>query len=463
MRRLAALSLLVLGACAAREAPERRRPLFASSEPTIAVVASAPPAPVISGAVSIDLPSVLALAGEKPNTIRLARERLALADALEDTSLAGLLPSLVVGGRFQRHNGTIQDVGGSFIETTKQDTFLGGAGEVVLDASGVFAYLRERQRREAASADLEAATNEGAGRAAAGYFELQGAEAEVEIARDALVHARAFEEIAASRERNKVGIALDTLRAQAEVARARQGVILSEERARVASIRLATLLRLDATVTLHAADDRVRPVTFVAPETPVAKLVETALAGHPDIHAAERRVYAADLEDDAARLGPFVPLVRAGVGGLGGGLGYDGTNFGALRDREDYYMAVELHLDGLGLGEVARARAAGARLRAERVRADDVKDEVIRLVLEAREAVRARSAAIQVARDELDAASEARTIAEKRLEQGTGIALDVIAAEDERTRAASRLVQAIVGYDAAQYALLVRLGEPPPR
>jgi outer membrane protein TolC len=204
-------------------------------------------------------------------------------------------------------------------------------------------------------------------------------------------------------------------------------------------------------------------VTFVAADTPPEELIEKALANHPDVRAAARRVKAADIDDDASHLGPFVPLVRAGLGGppYGGGLGYDGPRFTSLHDREDYYLGVELHLDGLGFGEIARARAAGARLRGEKVREDDVRDQVARLVLESSAVVRSRRAAIDAALEELEAATAARAIAEKRLEQGVGLALDVIAADDERTRAATHVVDAITGYNAAQYELVVRLGEAP--
>ncbi len=56
-----------------------------------------------------------------------------------------------------------------------------------------------------------------------------------------------------------------------------------------------------------------------------------------------------------------------------------------------------------------------------------------------------------------------RKISRKRLENGTGLAIEVLAAEETRTRAATSLVAAIAGYNKAQYRLLVRLGERPVR
>jgi outer membrane protein TolC len=451
--------------CAGTRAPVRSHPAVEGFErsPGAPATISAPTVSAVgTAAVPIDLPTILRLAGEKPNAIRIAEERFLEADAQADAAIAGLLPSLQAGARFQRHTGVLQDVQGAFLDTTKQRTFLGMTGELTLDVGGsVFAFLSQRQRREAASEDLESVTQERILAAAEGYFALVGAQAGVAIAQDALAHARAFEEVAAARERNKIGLRVDTLRAQAEVADARRQVIVAEERARVASIRLATILRLDATVALRTAETEVRPITFIAPDTPADRLVSTALASHPDIRLADRRVRAADLEDDASHYGPFIPKLHAGVGGYDGGLGYEGPNLGGLKDREDYYAGLELRFTGLGFGEYAHAKATGARLRAEKIRAEDVRERVVADVLEAREVMRARNAAIEVALDELRAADEARKIAQVRLEQGTGLGIDVLAAEEARTRAATHVVEAIVGYNTAQYQLLARTGERP--
>ncbi len=426
-----------------------------------AAVSSASIASVSTEGVPIDLPMVLSLAGEKPNAVRLARERLAAAEAQTTGSFAGLLPSLVLGGTYARHEGTIQDVHGVFSDSVWAHEFVGATSELVVDTNGILAYLRDRQQRDAALEDVESVTQERIATASAIYFDLVAAEANVLIARDALGSARGFLTIAASRERNMTGLAVDRLRAESEVASAKHGLILAEERAHVVSIRLAQILRLDPKITLHTGEREVRPLTLVSPEAAVDTLVTTALANHPDVRAAKRRVSAADLEDDAAHYGPFLPRFRAGVGGYNGGVGFDGPNLGNLRDREDYYVAVEFRLTGFGVGDYARAQQTGARLRAQKIVEEDTRERVEADVLAALQVVKSRSAAIEVAADELRAAEEARKIAQKRLEQGTGLAIDVVLADEARTRAASHLVAAITSYNAAQYQLLARLGERP--
>lgn len=128
--------LLAVGCATAGERPRARAPLpieERSPADAAAFAGSGSTAALGTATVSIGLATVLELAGAQPNAIRLAREKLAEADARVDASAASLLPTVVLGGSFQRHNGTIQDVGGAFEQTTRQAIFLGGTGEVVLD------------------------------------------------------------------------------------------------------------------------------------------------------------------------------------------------------------------------------------------------------------------------------------------------------------------------------------------
>jgi outer membrane protein TolC len=486
---LAAAGLLA-GGCAGADEPRARVrvPVRAAPEPATrtadaagyvrsvpsgaaAVPPSATAAPILLEQAPIDLATVLALAGEQPNAVRLARKEYLAAQAQEESAEARLFPNMSLGGNFGHHTGIQQDTAGAFFETTFQHLFLGVVGDASLDLyGGVYQFLEARQRRSASREETEAVAQATIARGAAMFFDLEREQAEIAIARDALEHAAEFRRVASARERRQVGLPVDTAQAAALVAAARQGLIAAEERFRVASAGLATLLRLDPTIMLVSAAREVRPITFVPPDARVDELIQLALRQRPDVHAAEFRVAAAQAEDEAARIGPFVPVLHAGLGTLRtlsglsgnlGGVGVDGPNFGDLRYRADYYVALQWDLTGLGFGEVARARRAAADLDAERVRADDVRERVAREVIEAQQAVRARAAAIEAAREELEAAEEARALAEQRLGQGVGLAVDLLAADAARTNAASHVVDAIVSYNKAQYLLLARIGERP--
>lgn len=120
-------------------------------------------------------------------------------------------------------------------------------------------------------------------------------------------------------------------------------------------------------------------------------------------------------------------------------------------------------LTGFGMGEYANARAAAARHRAELINQDALTEQADLEVIEAHEAVRSWTAAITAAEEGLAAADETRAITKSRFEKGTGLSIEVSAAQEARTRAATNLVDAIVNYNKAQYRLLVSIGERPAR
>ncbi len=469
----ASLLALSLVGCAGGSFRDRfttvRTPLPGSPlKVTAAPIASMTTAPIESAAVPIDLPAVLELAGENPNAIHLARARLEEAEARTESGIASALPTLALGSVFFRHTGIIQDVPGQFIDTAKQTLFVGVVGLLAVDPGRwAFEYLAARRQEDAAFADVDEARQTKAGEAAEAYFELVGAQASIAIARDALEHSRAFRGVASARERAKLGVRVDTLQAEADVGNSRRALIDAEKRFYVASARLATVLRLDPTIVLYTADREARPITLISPDRPLTELVSRALEGRPDLRAQKLRRDAADEESTAAHVSPFIPTIPGGLGsgtnGGFGGVGFEGANFGSLRDRQDFFVGGGWVLHGLGLGDYAQARAASARLRAARVEEDDLRDRIRRDVVETYADIRAQSAAVEAAEDELKAGDEARATARYRLEQGTGIAVEVLAAEEARTRAATRVVEAIVAYNKAQYRLVVQLGDLPGR
>ena len=73
----------------------------------------------------IDLPTALKLAGAQNLDVQLARERLREAQANHDAALYNFFPWLSPGVAFKRHEGRLQDVGGTVLDTTKQNYTLG--------------------------------------------------------------------------------------------------------------------------------------------------------------------------------------------------------------------------------------------------------------------------------------------------------------------------------------------------
>jgi outer membrane protein TolC len=433
--------------------------------PAVGILAGADVTPILRERAPINLVRVLELAGETPNLVRFAKEKVAEADAdLRRREAEVVLPTLRLLNEFEVHDGPIQfQQSPSFASTGRRD-FLGLRVLKDWNVFGDYEELRSRALdRDAEHEQLGGVELTSLEDGAEGYFGLQQAQAGVAIAREALARAKEFLGVTAAVERERLGLTVDRLRAESEVAKREEAELAAEEQFRVASATLATFLRLDPTVLFFSDEASVHPVTFIPPDSNVDRLIESAYETRPDIRAERARVESREHQLLGSQIAPFVPHVVLGLSGNDGGLGFElaGADPNDARFRGDYYVGVQWELVGAGVADYYRARAEEARLGTAVVHEQDKREHVARQIIEAHQAVRSRFLAIEAARHELAATEEAWTIAMKRLEQGVGIAVEVLAANEARTLAATRLVDAISLYNKNQFRLLARMGERP--
>jgi outer membrane protein TolC len=437
----------------------------AGPTPAVGILAGAEVTPILRDRAPINLPKVLELAGETPNLVRFARQKLAEADAdLHRRQAEVALPTVRLLNEFQIHQGEGQVVLSSSFANTGRRDFLGLRVFKDWNLYGNYQELtaraldRDAQREELGSVKLTSFQD-----GAEGYFDLQQAQAGVAIAREALARAKEFFGVASALERERLGLTVDRLQAESEVAKREEMELAAEEHFRVASATLATFLRLDPTVLFFSDEAAVRPVTFIPPDTNVDVLIKSAYQTRPDLRADRDRVEARKHQLKGSEIAPFVPHLVVGLVGNEGGLGveFPGADPSNPRPRADYYVGVQWELVGAGVADYFQAEADKSRLGTDIVHEQDKREHVARQIIEAHQAVRSRYLAIEAARREVAATEEAWTIALKRLEQGVGLSVDVLAANEARTIAATRLVDAISLYNKNQFRLLARMGERP--
>jgi outer membrane protein TolC len=471
MRRGASLSIALAVAGCAEGASQTtlvvRAPIPVSGpSPAVGILAGADVAPILTERTPINLVRVLEMAGETPNIVRFAKQKVAEADAeLHRRQADVILPTVRLVNELEVHEGAIQfQQTASFASTGRRD-FLGirvlKDWNIYADYQELTARARDRDadREQLGSVELTSVQD-----GAEAYFSLQESQAAVSIAREALARAKEFLGVAAAQERERLGLAVDRLKAESEVAKREEIELAAEETFRVASATLATFLRLDPTVLFFSDESAVRPVTFIPPNTNVDALIQSAYATRPDIREERDRVDARRHMLKGSQIGPFIPHIVAGLFGYGGGgLGFElqGPDTTDPRPRADYYVGVQWELVGAGLADYFHAQSDGAQLGTAVVQEQDKREHVARQIIEAHQAVRSRYLAIEAARRELAATEEAWTIALKRLEEGVGLAVDVLAANEARTTAATHLVNAISLYNKNQFRLLARMGERP--
>src|SRR5439155_4545759 len=181
--------------CAQELAPS---PTSVPSSPSAPAMPFTAPAPTDSEKpLPISLLTALQLADVQAVDIAAAAERIRVAAAVLEQAHALWLPTITVGGDYNRHDGKIQDVGGNIIDSSRSSLMFGlgtgiGAAAVFSPNDAIFASLVARRQLQARQADLQTASNDSLVAVTDAYFTVQQARGELAGAVEA---ARRTEEI----------------------------------------------------------------------------------------------------------------------------------------------------------------------------------------------------------------------------------------------------------------------------
>ncbi len=409
----------------------------------------------------IDLPTTLALAGAESREVELARARIAESRAAHERTRARFFPWIEPSVAYRRHEGRLQDVVGTIIDTDRQAYDVGAALVAEVDLGrALYENLAARRRFRAAEASGEAVRRTTVARAGASYLELARAEAHLEVTREAV---RIAVDYADQLDRAvAIGIAFrgDAQRAQVRVERNRRLDSNARLARRIAAARLAEQLGLDPTVDLRVAAPELDVWTLVDPRMPPAEAVRLALAQRPELRSASSALAAANADHAAARIGPWLPTLagRASVFGLGGGQGDARGRFG---DGYDYGLGLRWRIGPGGLFDASLADQSAAREQQVSIEGRRLRESITREVVEADARARALAEQREMAERMLDAAESALQLSRDRRAFGVGAVLETLAAEEELTRTRIEFVDLVADANAAQLELQRAIGAFP--
>jgi outer membrane protein TolC len=439
-------------------------------------VADAPGSPG-ERALPITLATALQLAGARALDVQLAAARVQAAAAGVDRANVLWLPTINLGADYTRHDGQIQDVGGT-VFTTSRSSLLLGAGPTVNFAvsDALLAPLAARQVVAARRAELQATTNDTTLAVAEAYIAVQQARGELVWAE---ANVRYADDLVRRASQLAPGLAppVEANRARAELARRRQAVVTARERWQVSGAELARIVRLDPAARVEPLEPPYLKVTLINPDTPLDELVALGLTNRPELAARQALVQATLALLRQERLRPLVPsvILRAATtspsnllaaGYFGGGINSDLRNFGA---RSDWDVQLVWELQNLGLGNRARQRERQAEHQAALVDAFRVQD---RVAAEVAQAYAQADSARQRLGDADAGLREAADTLQKSLEglsqtRRSGELLILVVRPSEAVQALQALAQANVDYYAAlgdynraQFRLYRAMGQP---
>lgn len=407
--------------------------------------------------------------------------RVAFAQAQIDQSYAQYaaarvlwLPSIRTGMNYNKHEGRIQDVVGTNIETSRGAAF-GGLGAAAVGAGspaipGLYAAFHTTDaiyQRQIVGSALDAREFQGTAvmndqllETALAYVALLDAHERQAIAAETLRNGEELVKLTGEFARTGAGNLADADRSTAAVALVRNEVVRAEEAIYVASARVAQQLSADPEIVIVPQEPNVVPIDLVPLEhLGMADLVASGLSNRPELSASRSLVGEAVNRLRREEHAPWLPSVLLGVsyGAFAAGTGGDITNG---NDRFDFDAVAWWEVRNLGFGERAARDDARAQIQQAKMREVETMDLVAREVVEAHVQVQARRRQIEVARQGIAAAEQSYTRNLERIRSVQGLPIETLQSIQALDASRREYLRAVTDYNTAQFRLCRALGWP---
>jgi outer membrane protein TolC len=410
--------------------------------------------------LAIDLATALRLADERNLDIAIYIERVAEASAKVAQARTLAVPTIRVGGSYDRHTGNIQETNGQVIDADRVSRLTGAVVGVSVDiADAIFAPLVAKQDRAAVVAASSANRHQVFVDVATAYLRLLQSRAEGEVAQRALGRATELAKLTADYAQTGEGLLSDAEMAAVQPLLWEQRRSMTEEQTTTAAAELIRLLHLDPGVVLKPAEEGVPIIELFSTDEDVEELVTHALADRPETEQYNALVAAAEDDLSAQRYGLFIPGVTLnyGAGEFGGAPGSSIIDTGS---RDDLALSLYWQFDGFGFGHHARTAEKRAELRRVGLERDKLHDSIAAEVREGYTRVRSYKQQVEFADLAVEHAQQAYALNRDRIHDQQGLPLEVLQAMQTLAAAEGTQVEARANYSLAQIRLHTALGNP---
>ncbi len=310
----------------------------------------------------------------------------------------------------------------------------------VYNSGSVDANIRAAENSvRAAEADVKRIEQTVTLNAISAYYSLQRADAQVRIQQKTLENSERSLQDTSALEKAGVGTKFDVLQAEVQLANSKQALLDAQAQQLIARRELARQVEFPPTLD-PVASDAIEPAADWKLSLEETILLAVKNRSELDVQRLQKEIALDRAKVAEASLGPQVTLFAnydlADDLSVTGGIAM-GYRVGASLNWRLY--------DG-GAASARAEQAAADRALAES-RFEQAAAQVRFDVEQAYINQRSRRDQIETARKALEQATEALRLARLRLSAGVGTQLEVIRAEDDNTRAANNLLQAVIGYN----------------
>lgn len=402
----------------------------------------------LEGIQPITLQQAIALAERNNPELQTVRLQLNQRRAELQEQRAQLWPDLSLNSSLTSSEGTQQEVSDIFGNTrtvgqdvdtifganirVEYDLFTSGRRSAVIDAAEQNLRVQELQV-ESQAEQLRFDVSQD-------YYDLQRADEQLRIRRDALNQALQNLRDAQALERAGVGTRFDVLQAEVDVANRQQELVRSLSEQQNARRQLAQRLNVSQTVNLAAAD----PVE-VNGEWPYT-LEESIVQAFRNRAELEQQLVQRDLSESQRRAAnaQYGPQVSAfGQYEVQDALSDEDSGL-----EDDWTVGLQLNwslFDGGAARAQARQQEIGVQIAESNF--EDARNTVRFQVEQAYFNLQANETNIATARLNVERATESLRLARLRFQAGVGTQSDVLRSQTELTQAEFNLVEAVLGYN----------------
>jgi outer membrane protein TolC len=402
----------------------------------------------------------LAVSPEGNTRVQLSAEALKQAESRSAQSRAALLPDL--SAAFTDENAT-RNLAAQGIQISVPipgfifPSFVGpfttmdariSATQSVFDFSSIRRFQASKVGVSAAKADVNGSAEQVAAQVARAYLAAVRADADVEAAKSNLTLSEAVLKQAENQKAAGTGTGIEITRARVQLANDRQRLLVAENARRAAGLQLlrAVGLRLDTELVLT---DKLQYIPVDALTMEQAKT--QALKERPDLEAQQERESSARLSANATKL-ERLPSVAAF-----GDYGSSGTGFDNSLPTRTIGISLRVPLFDGGRRDARRAESA-SQYRAEKVKTNDLKEQIDLDVRLALDALRSAEDQVKVSREGLELAENELAQARRRNEAGVAIGVEVTDAQSRLERARDNQTVALYNYNVGRIDLAQAMG-----
>jgi outer membrane protein TolC len=318
----------------------------------------------------------------------------------------------------------------------------------IFDFSSIRRYQASKVGVSAAKSDVEGVQEQVAAQVARAYLAALRADTDVETTRADVTLSGAVLAQAENQKAAGTGTGIEITRSRVLLANDRQRLLVAENARRATRLQLlrAMGMRLDIELELT---DRLQYVPVDAVTVEQAR--SRALEERPDLRSQRERESNARLSASATKL-ERLPSVAAF-----GDFGTIGTGITDTLRTRTYGVSIRLPVFDGGRRDARRVEST-SQYRAEKVKTNDLKEQIeldVRLGLDA---LTSAEEQVKVAKEGLELAENEMTQARRRYDAGVSGGLEVTDAQTRLARARDNQTAAVYGYNLAKLDLAQAMG-----